>query len=372
MLFGQSPSQLQHGRSSAVGIIYLIASWPKDNWLRMTSRNYRKLALGLLTGILLLSALFLWQGIGNVVQLFVQGGPAIAAVCLFTPGEQWLAAEAWRILFQPGRRPSRLSSVIASWMGSAVNSLLPVAGIGGEVVKARVLIRREANEDTTLASLLVDKTAQAITVFIWGLVGVCLLAMTVDDMRFVFGALAGAGLLGIGIGIFVFLQVTGKLGAATQRLLEVAGVSKNASILNRIGNIDNSVRDSYADRRRVAAAVLLRLTQRVFLAGEVVLVGHLVGLPIGFADAIALKGIVGAVRGAGFAIPAGLGIQEGGFIAIGALLGYPPDLMLAVSLATRIREILPSIPALIWWQAAEAKAVLRNKAHLKRNSPGEG
>lgn len=338
----------------------------------MTSRNYRKFALGLFTGLLLLSVLFLWQGLGNVAQLFFEVGPAFAAVCLFTPGEQWLAAEAWRILFPPGRRPSRLTTIIASWMGSAVNSLLPVAGIGGEIVKARVLIRREKNEDTTFASLIVDKTVQAITVFIWGFVGVCMLAMTVDDIRFVFGALAGASLLGIGIGIFVFLQVTGKLGTGAQRLLEVAGVSKSVSIFNRIGIIDDFVRDSYAELRRVAAAVLLRLTQRVFLAGEVVLVGHLVGLPIGFAEAVALKGIVGAVRGAGFAIPAGLGIQEGGFITIGALLGYPPDLMLAVSLATRIREILPSIPALIWWQATEARAVLRNEAHPRRDSPGEG
>lgn len=338
----------------------------------MTSRNYRKFALGLFTGLLLLSVLFLWQGLGNVAQLFFEVGPAFAAVCLFTPGEQWLSAEAWRILFPPGRRPSRLTTITASWMGSAVNSLLPVAGIGGEIVKARVLIRREKNEDTTFASLIVDKTVQAITVFIWGFVGVCMLAMTVDDMRFVFGALAGASLLGIGIGIFVFIQVTGKLGPGAQRLLEVAGVSKSVSIFNRIGIIDDFVRDSYAELRRVTAAVLLRLTQRIFLAGEVVLVGHLVGLPIGFAEAVALKGIVGAVRGAGFAIPAGLGIQEGGFITIGALLGYPPDLMLAVSLATRIREILPSIPALIWWQATEARAVLRNEAHPRRDSPGEG
>ena len=57
-------------------------------------------------------------------------------------------------------------------------------------------------------------------------------------------------------------------------------------------------------------------------------------------------------------MPGGFGIQEGGYVAVGALLGHPADLMLVVSLATRIREILPSIPMLILWQVTAAQKLL--------------
>ena len=53
-------------------------------------------------------------------------------VCLFSPVEQWLASEGWRVLFPRGRRPTTMRTFLASWMGSAVNTLLPVATIGGE------------------------------------------------------------------------------------------------------------------------------------------------------------------------------------------------------------------------------------------------
>ena len=83
------------------------------------------------------------------------------------------------------------------------------------------------------------------------------------------------------------------------------------------------------------------------------------GAPIGFGDALLIKGLAVGLRGVAFAVPAGLGVQEGGFVAIGLMVGLPPELMIAVSLATRVREILPSIPFLFVWQHIEGRALWR-------------
>ena len=319
----------------------------------------RKIIIGTIIGVSAFCALFLWQGVETVGSLLAQGGLALMLVCLFSPVEQWLASEGWRVLFPRGRRPTTMRTFLASWMGSAVNTLLPVATIGGELAKTRILIRHGQPAGPTVAIMFVDKTAQALAVALWGVFGVLMLAPTVGDFAVVSSARAGAALLLLGIAIFALLQKKGVLGNSASRLLERLRLDRELRWRGGLESMDEAFRELYKDRFRLTAAVCWRIVQRSFLVGEVVLVGFLIGVQIGFVEAIILKGIIGALRGASFAVPGGLGIQEGGYVAVGALLGHPADLMLVVSLATRIREILPSIPMLILWQVTEARKLLR-------------
>ena len=48
-----------------------------------------------------------------------------------------------------------------------------------------------------------------------------------------------------------------------------------------------------------------------------------------------------------FIVPAGMGVQEAGLIAFGALLGVSGPAAVALSLAKRMREILFGLPALL-------------------------
>ena len=74
-----------------------------------------------------------------------------------------------------------------------------------------------------------------------------------------------------------------------------------------------------------------------------------------------LRALIGAVRGLSFVVPAGLGLQEGAYVALGALIGLPADMMLALSLASRLREILPNLPALVIGQHLEGRQLWRAK-----------
>ena len=46
-----------------------------------------------------------------------------------------------------------------------------------------------------------------------------------------------------------------------------------------------------------------------------------------------------AIRGAAFLVPGAVGVQEGGYILLGNILGIPGEIALALSLIRRMREL---------------------------------
>jgi len=72
-------------------------------------------------------------------------------------------------------------------------------------------------------------------------------------------------------------------------------------------------------------------------------------------DAVTIEAILSGV-------PAGLGVQELTYVAVGKLFGMPAPISLALSLVRRTRDILIGAPALLAWQTLEARN-LPNKAN---------
>lgn len=321
--------------------------------------------IGLLAGLAGLALLVVWQGMETVAGLLGQAGWAVLLVCIFSPIDQVFGAEAWRRLFPPAHRPGFGDAFLATWMGSAVNTLLPVATIGGEVAKARVLTLWSHSGTHAVSTMVVDKTVQAVMVLIWGLVGIALLAIMVEDRALVWAALIGAGALALGIGGFIAVQLGGSFSFVAKSVNGAASKvwkpEKWRGIIGSAADVDLAIKAIYRRPGAITLAIALRLTARVILVGEVLLAAHLMGHPIGVMEAVLLKGLVVAVRGISFAVPGGYGLQEGSYIAIGMAVGLPADLMLAISLATRVREIVPSIPLLLAWQNVESRALWRRR-----------
>ena len=318
--------------------------------------------IGLLIGLAALVLLFAWQGVATVIGLLGEAGWSLLLVCLFAPPHQLLGAEAWRRLFPAARRPAVARTLAASWMGASVNTLLPVATSGGEVVKARVLTLWSVPGVDTASTAIVDKTVQAIVVLVWALTGIAILTTVAPDGRVVTGALIGAVLLALGIGGFIAVQVGATVPFFARAAAKAAGTEYWEKLVQGAADLNAAIRAIYRRPGAVALAVALRLTGRLVLVGEVLLAAHLMGHPIGLAEAVLIKGLVDGLRGVSFAVPAGLGVQEGGYIGVGILLGLPADLMLAISLATRAREIVPDIPFFIAWQHTEGREWWRRRA----------
>jgi putative membrane protein len=324
--------------------------------------------VGFLVGLGIVILLVGWQGVTTVADRLAGAGWGILLVALFIPPDLILRAAALQLLFLPGRTPRFADTTFAMWIGSSVNFLLPVATVGGEFVKARILTLRSVRGVDAAASVVLDKTVQAMSVLLWALIGIAILAVVAPpDEPMVTAAFVGAALLAFGIAGFVLVQYAGAFGTFARPAARVSSNDRWQSLIESAADVDAAIRDLYRRPGAIITSTLLRLAKRAVMAGEVWFVAWLLGYPIGLGEAVMINSLAVALRSAAFAVPGGLGVQEGGYVMVGALVGLPPDLMLAISLATRLGELIEGLPGLLAWQVAEGRVYWgrRSKAHRR-------
>ncbi len=313
--------------------------------------------IGLLLGLATVTVMVAWQGFGTVAAALAALGAGVLLLPLAFLPHLLFAAASWALLFGPGRAPRFADSLRAMWMGLSVDMLLPVAGLGGEVVKARIVMQSGSRGTEAGASVVVDKTVQAISLVLWGLVGIGALVIIQADGGLVYGALIASTLLAAGIAGFIMVQHAGTFGFLARFLGRAGNSAAWNGIIDNAVALDGRIKSLYARPGRIILASALRLVARIALTAEVWLAASLMGLPITLWEALMLKSLTGALRGAVFFVPGGWGVQEGGFVVLGGLLGLAPEFMLALSLATRARELLVSLPGLVAWQHAEGRSL---------------
>jgi hypothetical protein len=86
------------------------------------------------------------------------------------------------------------------------------------------------------------------------------------------------------------------------------------------------------------------------------------GHPIGLAEAVALESLMHALRGVAFMVPWSVGVQEGGYVVVGALFGIGPEAALALSLVKRARDLILGVPALLAWQLVEGRRLAARRS----------
>jgi hypothetical protein len=87
-------------------------------------------------------------------------------------------------------------------------------------------------------------------------------------------------------------------------------------------------------------------------SGEIWIALHALDLRATLANAPILSSMVLAIRSAAFAVPSGLGVQEGGYYFVGQLLAIPDYLAVTLALIAPVRELAIGIPGVICWQRA--------------------
>lgn len=324
--------------------------------------------IGFLIGLAVITGLVLWQGVAAIADRFTVANWSLLAVAIFALPEITFSAASWRQLFPPGTAPRFLTLLHGMWMGTAVNALLPVATIGGEVVKVRRLLRCRVAGVDAAASVVVDKTVQAISVFLWSIVGMVMLAILAPGESIFTTVIVGSILLAVGIAGFIMVQRAGAFAFLARFGARLASHERWGGIVDSAQALDRAIKELYRRPGAITKSSLLRFCARAVLALEVWLVAWLIGYPIGLAEAIMIKSLGMAVRSVAFVVPGGLGLQEGSYVVLGALIGLPPDVMLSVSLATRIRELAEGIPGLIALEHFEGRAFLRQKSAVRQGT----
>jgi putative membrane protein len=165
--------------------------------------------------------------------------------------------------------------------------------------------------------------------------------------------LIASGVVAFCLAGFYFMQRRGLFGKLMRAVARFAGKRDWSQVMSQADAIDSAVQDAYGRGGRVAASFLLSLVGWLIGTAEVYVVLLLLRFPVGWGDALVLESLGQAIRAAGFAIPGSLGVQEGGFLLLGPLVGLRPETALALSLAKRAREVLLGLPGLLYLHMSE-------------------
>jgi len=283
------------------------------------------------------------------------------------------SALSWRELISAASRPDAFTTVWIRWIRESINSLLPVASIGGDVASFRLAHLQGVPVPQAAASMVVDTTVGVVTQLIFVLAGVGLLLLRSTEG----GALAVAGMVLTGTAIlfaataaFVFFQHRGLFAGFAKFTRSLLPEKLQFAFTARASAIDEAIVLSYGSGRVIFRASLLRLVGWAAGAGEVWLVMYALGHPIGMVDAFILESLSSGVRAAAFMVPGALGAQEASFVLFGALFGLPADTALTISLSKRVRELALGVPGLLVWHWIEAHYMLRGRAPETRALDG--
>jgi putative membrane protein len=320
-----------------------------------------------LTGAALFTFLLIRQGAPQVVAAFTSAGWAIAAVAIFHLAVPVLLdAIAWWALFpKPERLPLR-QLFWMRWVGESVSTLVPSAAVGGDVVRARLAALHGVSIATAAASVLVDITLGVFVQIGFTLLGLGLMVSVTGHQSFVRPTLIGAvvGVLAI-IGFYV-VQRLGMFRFIAKVISRLANSPEWHSLVHGGQSLDEAIRRQYARRRGVIGCCAWTATSLILGSGEIWIALHALGLRATLVNAVILQSMVLTIRSAVFPVPGALGVQEGGYVLVGNLLGIPGDAAFALSLIARVRELILGIPGLIAWQVIEARRVWR--ARLAANA----
>jgi putative membrane protein len=307
--------------------------------------------VGLVLGLLALTALVVHNDIQSIINLLGQAGWLLLCLIPLHCLPLGLDVLGWRTLI-PGRSDFATLFVIAS-IREAINRLLPVANVGGEVVGARLLVRYGVSYPVAVSSILVETMLNILSQVLFLIVGLACLLHTTDHFE-VTGAvvMAVTGASTIVILLFWVLR-SGTFFRLIHQLAErtLGASQKWAAALGALAQVDSATRELTSAHARLMRSIAWQVAGLVSGSAETWLVLRWLAHPVSAEGAVALESLTLAARSAFFIAPAGLGVQEAGLIGVGSLLGLGSDVAIALSLAKRAREILFGLPALAVWQA---------------------
>ena len=307
-------------------------------------------------GVLLFVGVLASQGLPAVVSALALAGWGLLLVALFHLVPLVIDAVAIRVLFDrttggAAVRGTMRDALLARWAGESANSLMPAGQIGGPVLMARHLATRGLALQDAAAAVTVSTTLQTFAQIAFALLGIALLGAHtshISPQALRVSSLIASGLLAVQVGGFYWIQRRGFFSKLMRTATRFAGKRDWSQWVSQAEAIDLGVHLTYGRAGPVAASFLLSLVGWLVGTGEVYLILQLIHHPVGWVPALLLESLGQAIRGAAFAIPGALGVQEGGYLLLAPLVGLPPDAALALSLAKRARELMLGVPGLLY------------------------
>jgi putative membrane protein len=313
---------------------------------------------GLVGGLLLLVALVVSFPPVAALTAHAALAWALLSACLIQGVPLLLNTLSWRALLPAAVRPRLGTLLRLRWIGAAVNALLPVAQIGGDMARARLLAVRGVRGSIAAASMIADVAVGMTTQAAFTVVGVAALAL-----RGQVGSLAAA----LAVGLLMIVLSAGALLAVARlgvrRILAALPFLRRGDHLRaltaRAEDIDQALDALFRRRGDLTWAFVLHLAGWFAQVAETWLVLRLLGRPVTPGVALIIESLAATARAAAFFVPGGLGVQEGALVGVAAAVGVDAPHGLALGIVKRAREVLISAPALLAWSIAERRLLGR-------------
>jgi putative membrane protein len=316
-----------------------------------------KTAVRLLFALSLCATVWLIErgGLGSILDLMSKAGWLLVLLLPLHAVPVLFDVLGWRILIR-GRNDVPMLFRIA-WVREAINRLLPVANVGGEIVGVRLLAQQGPGLVPAAASVIVETLLTVVSQFIFVACGAACLLQVAAAVPLASRVLWGLVVLLPAVVLSLALLRDGRLFRWLVGLAEaLLGQGLKASKALQAGaSLDAAIRALLGSHGGCARAVGWQTLGLVAGCAETWMVLHWFGHPVGFPAALALESIAQAARHFIFVVPAGLGVQEAALIGVGHLLGLDMSVALALSLAKRTRELLFGLPGLAVWQWLESR-----------------
>lgn len=305
-----------------------------------------------LGGIAALVALTLWSGVESVGHAISSVGWGILLVVLVRAVTVSVAGAGWWLVFPSKVRPRFATCQGLRFIREAVNVLLPVAQIGGDVIGAGLLTVYAVPGALAAASVIVDVLIQAAAQFLFALIGLLTLVALEADQALAQTAAIGLSVAAVMLAGFYLAQRSGGQRVLRWIVSRLAG-DREWRVLGTIDAVYHNLGTIYAARWSFIASSAVHVAGWIVGAAEVWIVFAFMGHPVSIAEALVIESLMHAVRGAAFAVPGALGAQEGALVLLCAAFAIPPQEAIALSLVKRAADLAVGLPGLFGWQMLE-------------------
>ncbi len=296
-----------------------------------------------------------------LAALRAAGWATLAAVSLAHLVPTLLRGVGWRLLFGPEARVGWIGFTWARWVREAVDNILPILPVSGVLAGTRVLFMR--GEGRAGASAVVDLTSELLGQVVFGLLGLALLlALRPDDPRVLWAAL-GMAIITLAFLGFLAAQLGG-LFRFLGRVIDRVWRGRDAQARNghRAEVFHDHIQSFYRRRGRFLGSVAVHFVGWIASALEVWLALWLMGSALAAAEVLVIESLIFALRSVSFFVPWSAGIQESGYVVVGAIFGLGAEVALAISLLKRGRDLILGVPVVLAWQVGEGHGMLKRWA----------
>jgi uncharacterized protein (TIRG00374 family) len=310
-------------------------------------------ALSWLLGLLALTWVARRADVRGAVPILTHAGPWMVLGLAPYVVQISLDARAWRVLLQVlGHRIRWRRLITVRLATEAVLLTMPGGSLIGESLKPYLLARSASVPiPDTVASVGIKRAllagAQAVYLALALVIGESGLARASQSVvgtgslpLFVAAAAVGLAVVAVGLAIaFTRGRIAERVRAVLVRIPISALRREVAARRERFAAADTAFTTLATQRQAVATAAALLLCAWLVEAGEAFVLCRLLGIELELGDVLAMEACVVFARNAAFVLPAGLGIQDAGYLAFLSAYGVAAPSAAAFAIVKRCKEL---------------------------------